>query len=312
MVDPGLLTADLDEAGLAHHLQMVSSSPVALASAATLASARQSSPNSSIGCGVLDLADACQLLVQGTLLRSTILRFMKEVPTWAHRRPGAGRRKTAVSAPGQRVAQAFEDLADRYDAWYETAAGRVLFDLELAALRPLLAGTAGPRLEVGVGSGRFAAALGLDVGLDLAEAPLLLAKKRAVLVARGVGEELPFREDAFGVVVLVATLCFAEEPDQLLAEVGRVLRPAGCLVAGLVPLDSAWGRRYEEKGCAAHPLYRHAQFVTVAEQRRLLATAGFRLVESRSTLLQAPTDDPSPSPCSTAWSPKPDSSRLPP
>ena len=190
------------------------------------------------------------------------------------------------------AAQAFEDLAERYDAWYDTAPGRALFDLELGALRPLFAGTASPKLEVGVGSGRFAAALGLDVGLDLAGAPLLLAKERGVSVVRGAGEELPFRDDAFGVVVLVVTLCFAEDAADGSAEAARVLRPAGRLVVGLVPLDSAWGCSYEAKGRAGHPFYRQARFLTLAEHRRLLAAADFRIVDSRSTLLQAPSDGP--------------------
>ncbi len=74
--------------------------------------------------------------------------------------------------------QSFETLADRYDAWYDTPAGQVLFGLELGALRPLFAGTTGPRVEVGVGSGRFATALGLDLGLDPAATPLALATSR--------------------------------------------------------------------------------------------------------------------------------------
>ena len=190
------------------------------------------------------------------------------------------------------TAQAFEDLAERYDAWYDTESGRVLFDLELGVLRPLLAGTAGPRLEAVVGSGRFAAALGLDVGLDPAEAPLRLAKARGVRVLRGVGSQLPFRDNTFGAVALIVTLCFVENPAGVLAEVGRVLRPGGRLVVGLVPLDSAWGRSYEEKGRSGHPFYRHARFQTLAEHRRMLATAGFRLVEARSTLFQAPSEEP--------------------
>ena len=190
------------------------------------------------------------------------------------------------------AAQTFEDFADRYDAWYDTESGRVLFDLELGVLRPLLAGTAGPRLEAGVGSGRFAAALGLDVGLDPAEAPLRLAKARRVRVLRGVGSQLPFRDNTFGAVALIVTLCFVENPAGVLAEVGRVLRPGGRLVVGLVPLDSAWNRSYEEKGRAGHAFYRHARFQTLAEHRRMLATAGFRLVEARSTLFQAPSEEP--------------------
>ena len=190
------------------------------------------------------------------------------------------------------AAQAFEDLAERYDAWYDTAPGRVLFDLELGALRPLLAGTVGPRLEVGVGLGRFAAALGIEVGIDPAEAPLRLAKARGVRVVRGAGEQLPFRDDTFGAVAFVVTLCFAEDPAGVLVEVGRVLRPGGRLVVGVVPLDSAWGCLYAAKGRAGHPFYRHARFQTLAGHRRMLATAGFWLVEARSTLFQAPGDEP--------------------
>ena len=190
------------------------------------------------------------------------------------------------------AAQAFENLAEPYDAWYDTAAGQVLFDLELGALRPLLAGTASPKLEVGVGSGPFATALGIEIGLDPAEAPLRLAKARGVRVLRAVGEQLPFGDGTSGVVALVVTLCFAENPSGVLAEVGRVLRPGGRLVVGLIPLDSAWGRSYEEKGRAGHPFYRHARFQTLAEHRRMLATAGFWLVEARSTLFQAPGDEP--------------------
>lgn len=46
------------------------------------------------------------------------------------------------------VTSVFEELAARYDAWYDTASGRVLFDLEFGCLHPLVAGTAAPRLEV--------------------------------------------------------------------------------------------------------------------------------------------------------------------
>ena len=197
-----------------------------------------------------------------------------------------------MPARANRAVQAFEDLAERYDAWYDTEPGRVLFDLELGALRPLFAGTAGPRLEVGVGSGRFAAALGIEVGLDPAEMPLRLAKARGVPVLRGVGDQLPFADDTFGAVAVIVTLCFVENPAAVLAEVGRVLRPDGRLVVGLVPLDSAWGRSYVEKGRAGHSFYGRARFETLAEHRLMLDVGGFRLVEARSTLFQAPSDEP--------------------
>ncbi len=76
----------------------------------------------------------------------------------------------------------------------------------------------------------------------------------------------------------------------MLDEVGRVLRPGGRLVVGLVPLDCAWGRSHEGKGRAGHLFYRHARFQTLTELRRMLATARFRPVEARSILFQAPRD----------------------
>jgi len=197
-----------------------------------------------------------------------------------------------VSTRARGTVEAFEELAERYDAWYDTAAGRVLFDLEVGALAPLLEDVNGVRLEVGVGSGRFARTLAIDVGLDPAQAPLELAAARGLCVVRGVGEQLPFRDGAFGIVLLVVTLCFADSPAHLLVEVGRVLRPGGRLVIGLVPLDSAWGRFYEEKGRAGHAFYRHARFLSLAEHYQLLGEAGFTIVDSRSTLLQPPTGDP--------------------
>ncbi len=187
---------------------------------------------------------------------------------------------------------AFEELAARYDAWYDSAHGRLLFALELACLRPLVPPGPGLRLEVGVGSGRFSAALGLEVGLDPARAPLRLAARRAVGAVQGAGEQLPFRDGTFAGVLFVVTLCFADDSAALLGEARRVLAPSGRLVAGVVPFDSAWGRRYETQGRAGHPFYQGARFLTLAEHRRLLTDAGFTIAGACSTLTQAPSDDP--------------------
>lgn len=129
----------------------------------------------------------------------------------------------------------FEELADGYDSWFDTSAGQMLFDLELGALRPLLAGAPGPGLEVGVGSGRFASALGVDVGVDVAATPLVRAGSRGVSAVRAAGEQLPFAGGVLGAVVLVVTLCFVDDPGGVLAEAGRVLGPDGRLVMGVFP-----------------------------------------------------------------------------
>ncbi len=184
----------------------------------------------------------------------------------------------------------FDSLAERYDAWYDSPKGREILELESACLRPLVVGTSTPRLEVGIGTGRFAASLGIEVGLDPAAVPLCLAATRGVRVVRGAGEQLPFADHVFGAVVLVVTLCFVSDPAGTVRGARRVLRPDGRLVVGLVPADSAWGRWYEEKGRTGHPFYRTAHFLTLAEHLALLEDADLEPCGARSTLLRAPGD----------------------
>lgn len=179
-----------------------------------------------------------------------------------------------------RSAAVFERLAGRYDAWYEGPTGRVLFPVELGCLAPLLAPTGRPRLEVGVGSGRFATGLGVGMGLDPAAAPLRLARSRGVTAVQGVGERLPFADGAFGAVLLVVTLCFADDPRAIVGEARRVLRGGGALVLGMVFADSPWGRWYRAKWARGHPFYAGARFLTprpgrrVAGRRRVRAGGG--------------------------------------
>lgn len=186
----------------------------------------------------------------------------------------------------------FAESAERYDAWYDSPAGRVLFDCELAALRPLLAEVVGRRLEIGVGSGRFAAALGVDIGIDLLRGPLHRARARGVCVVQGDGARLPFAAGSFGAAVVVSSLCFAPDPAGQLAEVRCTLRSDGRLVLGTVPLNSPWGHSYAAEGRPGHRFYREARFQTHAEITRLLAGAGLRVVTSRSNLRQSPTSSP--------------------
>jgi hypothetical protein len=75
----------------------------------------------------------------------------------------------------------FERLAAGYDAWYDGPAGPAVFPSEVACLRPRLSGLSRPW----VCSGRFAAALGVDAGLDPAAMPLALARSRKTPARQG-------------------------------------------------------------------------------------------------------------------------------
>lgn len=182
----------------------------------------------------------------------------------------------------------FDILTDKYDAWYDSEEGRPLYESELECLTPLVKCSPKPILEIGVGTGRFAMHFPHVTGIDPSLNALKTAEKRGVKTVHGCGEDLPFKSESFGCILVVVTLCFVERPVAVLREANRVLRKNGSIILGLVPKDSRWGAFYEEKKRSGHPFYSSARFYTFKDLEVMLQTAGLRTVRIRSTLLQMP------------------------
>jgi len=183
------------------------------------------------------------------------------------------------------VSHPFNQLAGQYDSWYDD---NPAFGIELAALQATPEKMPLPRLEIGVGPGRFAQALQTEFGLDPAISPLQLASRRSIMTVNGVGEYLPVRSHSIGTVYLLFTFCFLVDPVAVVRECSRILLPGGRLIIGLIPAASPWGQRLAELGRSNHPYYRHARLRTIAETTRLLAENGFHLHDAWSTLFQPP------------------------
>lgn len=186
----------------------------------------------------------------------------------------------------------FNTLPDRYDAWFDSPAGKTIFTAEVACIRQLQPSMAGRWLEVGVGSGRFAESLGVQEGIDPSPAMLELAVARGVSVEQAVAEELPYPEGTWDGVLLVVTICFLDDPLRALEECRRVLCKDGSLIVGLVPGDSAWGFAYANQGRQGHPFYSVARFYTCSEVIALAERAGFVLDGAASAVLHPPDGDP--------------------
>ncbi len=181
----------------------------------------------------------------------------------------------------------FDELAEKYDAWYD-GKGKLVFQIELAALRPLLADLPKPWIEVGVGTGRFAKELGIPTGVDPSAGLLAKAQERGIDVMGADGEELPFKAGTFGTVFLLTTWAFLEDPLTVLNEARRVLKPDGQLVNGYLDREGKWGASYVEKGKKGHPLFSHAHFATYSEVKETIEKAGFEITKTVSTLFQEP------------------------
>lgn len=181
----------------------------------------------------------------------------------------------------------FDDLAPEYDAWFDKE-GSLIFFNEVQAFRTLLPSLPKPWLEIGVGSGRFAQALGIGTGIDPSIKLIEMAKRRGINAFPGRGEETLFDEESFGTVFLIVTLCFLDSPLDVLKEANRILIPDGKLVLGLVLRENPWGKLYQQKKNEGHRFYRYARFYECDEVIRLLVQAGFTTEMIISTLFQEP------------------------
>lgn len=185
----------------------------------------------------------------------------------------------------RQAAGVFDERAAEYDGWFENS---LLFAIERAALQELTTPLLDPKLEVGVGPGRFAEVLGVEFGVDPALAPLAFARKRGVRVSQAVGEALPYAGQSMQTVLLLFTFCFLADPRPVLLECRRVLKPGGHLVLGLIVADSPWGMVLQQKKEAGHPFYRQARFYEPSEVEQCLVGCGFVVEEIRSSLIQPP------------------------
>ena len=181
----------------------------------------------------------------------------------------------------------FDSLASAYDVWFEEE-GRLIFASEVEALRQVVPLLPKPWMEAGVGSGRFAQALGIDIGLDPSSKCLEMARKRGTNVFLGRGEEMPFQDGVFGTVFLVVTLCFVDSPERILSETARILKSGGKVVLGMVLSESPWGQFYQTKKRLGHRFYQYAEFYNYGEVDRFLKQAGLYIERVLSTLFQNP------------------------
>ena len=181
----------------------------------------------------------------------------------------------------------FDNLALEYDAWFDRE-GSLIFFIEVQAFKSLLPSLLKPWLEIGVGSGRFAQALGIETGVDPSIKLVEMARRRGVTAFLGRGEQELFEEESFGAVFLIVTLCFLDSPLEVLKEANRILMPSGKIVLGLVLKESPWGHFYQVKKAQGHRFYRYATFYSCDEVVRLIVQAGFVTEKIVSTLFQRP------------------------
>ena len=178
----------------------------------------------------------------------------------------------------------FEEHAQEYDRWFDTH--ERLYQAESDALMQFIPAR-GLGIEIGVGSGRFAAASGIKLGVEPSRRMAEIAAHRGIAVCQALGERLPFVKEQFDFVLLVTVICFVPDMLVLLREIHRVLAPGGLLINGFIDKDSALGREYESRKDQDR-FYRSARFYSTGQVAEITRQADFGDLRYKQTICGMP------------------------
>jgi SAM-dependent methyltransferase len=158
--------------------------------------------------------------------------------------------------------------------WYRALHARLL-DALASGNSPA---DSGPILDAGCGTGGFLMKLGRVrevVGLEWNPlAARMAATKSGRPVVAGSIDALPFSDKSFGAAIAADVLCHANvDPAAALAEIGRILRPNGRLIANMPAFRVLM---------SVHDIQVHnVRRVTAGQMRAMLEAAGFRVLSVR-------------------------------
>jgi ubiquinone/menaquinone biosynthesis C-methylase UbiE len=159
-------------------------------------------------------------------------------------------------------------------------------------------------LEVGCGTGlvleRIAQFAKRARGVDLSPGMLAKAQARGLDVCEGSATQLPFPDESFDVACSFKVLAHVPEIERALAEMSRVTRPGGVVIAEFYNSWSlrAWAKRLLPPGAVAratHEGHVYTRYDSPAQIRRLLPrelkvfdARGIRIVTPTAHLMRLP------------------------
>lgn len=178
--------------------------------------------------------------------------------------------------------EVFEENAERYDKWYDEHSA--VFESEVRAIRMQLQKlpTEISGVEIGMGTGRFAEALGIKEGIEPADSLRQMAMDRGIEAMEARAELLPYSDLQFDFVLFV-TISYLEDTVRAFKEAYRVLDDGGSIIIGFIDRERPIGKNYLERKPNSL-FYKHATFYSVDRVRKMLEKAGFKNFEYTQTL----------------------------
>jgi len=165
-----------------------------------------------------------------------------------------------------------------YEKWFEKH--KKIYEEEIKTIKSLL--PTGKGLEVGVGSGRFAAKLGINYGIEPSKKMAEIARSRGIEVKEITAEEMDFKEE-FDFILMVTTICFVKDPLKTLQNSYKALKKGGYILVAFVDKNSPLGKMYQ-KNKNNSKFYKYATFFNKEEIIELLKKVGFKEFECKENL----------------------------
>jgi len=177
----------------------------------------------------------------------------------------------------------FDDWPEKYEQWFKTPIGSLVrrfeSDLVLDFLKP------GPKesiLDAGCGTGIFTLDLLLAgsrvVGLDISLPMLIRANNKLggspFHPVSGDMNALPFRDGFFDKTMSITALEFIQDGKGAVAELFRVTKRGGVIVAATLNSLSPWADRRREEAKKGHAIFSKAIFRSTDELRSLAPVEG--------------------------------------
>lgn len=190
--------------------------------------------------------------------------------------------------------QYYDEFAAGYERERHHGYHALIDRLEIAAARPLAVGAR--VLEAGCGTGmilkEIAPVARVAVGLDLSPGMLAQARARGLSVVHGSVTDLPFSDGEFDLAYSFKVLAHVEQIGRAMAELARVVRAGGHVVAEFYNPWSLRGliKRIKRPTAISHATTDHevyTRYDTLADVRRHLPPS-LRVVDVRGVRVLTP------------------------
>jgi ubiquinone/menaquinone biosynthesis C-methylase UbiE len=112
----------------------------------------------------------------------------------------------------------FEKFPQAYEAWFDVH--KLVYQDEVKTAKALV-GNHTNGLEIGIGSGKFALPMGIEVGIEPSGQMRKIAQSKGLSVIDAVAEDLPFEAETFDYAAMITVVCLVDDLPKALEEAYR-------------------------------------------------------------------------------------------